>query len=71
MKDIEDRVIHFWFEELTPKNWFEKSADLDNKISSEFKELHRRAHLGELYKLRETSLGRLSEVIILDQILIC
>lgn len=67
MKDTEEKVLKFWFEELSPKNWFEKSDELDARIITEFKDLHTRAHLGELYKLRKTPLGRLSEIIILDQ----
>jgi uncharacterized protein (DUF924 family) len=67
MKDIEDKVLNFWFKELTPKNWFEKNIELDRKITKEFGDLHSKAHSGELSELRKTTLGRLSEIIILDQ----
>ena len=32
MNNIENKVMSFWFEELTPKNWFEKSDELDHRI---------------------------------------
>ena len=67
MKNIEEKVINFWFKELKPKNWFEKSDELDDKILKNFKDLQTRASSSELFELRQTSLGRLSEIIILDQ----
>jgi uncharacterized protein (DUF924 family) len=60
-------VIEFWFDELTPDQWFAKSAELDSLIHRRFGECHRAAAAAELYEWREQPLGRLAEVIVLDQ----
>ncbi|MGB2255847.1 MAG: DUF924 family protein [Spongiibacter marinus] len=60
-------VIEFWFDELTPGQWFAKSAELDSLIAKRFGVCHRAAAAAELYKWREQPLGRLAEVIVLDQ----
>ena len=60
-------VIEFWFDELTPDQWFAKSAELDSLIAKRFGVCHRAAAAAELYKWREQPLGRLAEVIVLDQ----
>lgn len=61
------QVLDFWFKELTPAQWWQKSDALDQLISQRFSKLHQQAQLGELFSWRETALGRLAEVIILDQ----
>ncbi len=60
-------VLNFWFEELKPAQWWRKDRDVDHTIVSRFGELHRAAARGELYLWRYQSLGRLAEIIILDQ----
>ena len=60
-------VIEFWFDELTPDQWFAKSAELDSLINSRFGECHRAGAAAELYEWRDQPLGRLAEVIVLDQ----
>ncbi|MCB0377885.1 MAG: DUF924 domain-containing protein [Bdellovibrionales bacterium] len=60
-------VIRFWFEELSPKDWWRKSEELDQKISDRFLNIHTQAIKGELYLWRETPEGRLAEIIVLDQ----
>ena len=60
-------VINFWFEELEPKQWFQKSDQLDLSICRRFGELHTQAIAGELHRWRETALGSLAELIVLDQ----
>lgn len=62
-----NEVINFWFSELSPADWFAKSAVLDAQISQRFVKLHSAACLGECYSWRETALGRLAEIITLDQ----
>lgn len=63
-----EELLNFWFNELKPKDWFIKNLDLDKRISTNFKSLHKSATLGELYKWRDTSRGRLAEIILLDQL---
>ena len=60
-------VIHFWFTELSPKDWWVKSDSLDNKIKSRFLNAHLAAKNGELSHWRNTAHGRLAEIIVLDQ----
>ncbi len=60
-------VIKFWFEELNPKQWYTKNKKLDLKIKERFTSTHSAAGKGELYSWRKTPLGRLAEIIVLDQ----
>jgi uncharacterized protein (DUF924 family) len=34
------KVIEFWFEELTPKQWFDSSKEVDTKIVGHFVTVH-------------------------------
>ena len=43
-----EKVLDFWFEELTPKQWFTKDLALDEQIAERFGELHRQATQAEL-----------------------
>ena len=62
-----DDVIYFWFEELTPKDWFIKNTDLDKEIKKHFHDIYKRAAVGELVNWRYSPLSALAEVIVLDQ----
>ena len=62
-----DEIINFWFDEVGPQAWFTKDESLDKKIKEFFGELHGKATRGELREWRKTALGRLAEIIILDQ----
>ena len=60
-------VLDFWFEELTPAQWFKKDTELDRTISQRFGALHAQAARCECYAWRQTAQGRLAEIIVLDQ----
>ena len=60
-------VIHFWFHELTFKDWFSKNQPLDDTICRRYGVLHGHAAQGELYQWRSSPIGRLAEIIVLDQ----
>lgn len=60
-------VIEFWFNEITPKQWFEKDADFDQTIKDRFLMTHQAAAQGELYSWRSCAEGCLAEIIVLDQ----
>ena len=62
-----DTVIAFWFEELEPAQWFVMDAELDDTIRERFAPLHAAAAAGELWRWRDTPLGRLAEIVVLDQ----
>jgi len=61
------QVIDFWFAEIKPAQWWGADADLDHVIVERFGALHAGAVRCELYKWRVHPLGRLAEVIVLDQ----
>ena len=61
------KIIEFWFEELAPEQWWQKDKALDGLILKRFEAIHQQACQCELYKWRDTALGRLAEIIVLDQ----
>ena len=65
-KNIEN-VLHFWFEEIEPRQHWIKDATLDEHIAARFGALHDQAKTGSLADWRESPEGRLAEIIILDQ----
>ncbi len=60
-------ILDFWFEELTPQDWWRKSDVLDQQIMERFGHLHWAASHGECAAWRDSGLGRLAEIIVLDQ----
>ncbi|KPQ23382.1 MAG: hypothetical protein HLUCCA13_14020 [Halomonas sp. HL-48] len=60
-------VLDFWFETLTPAQWFKKDPELDRAIAARFESLHAQAGQCECYAWRQTAHGRLAEIIVLDQ----
>ncbi|MBE9536239.1 MAG: DUF924 domain-containing protein [Proteobacteria bacterium] len=62
-----DKIIHFWFMESKPEQWFKKDEAYDSLIAERFSSLHGMAASCELYGWRDKALGRLAEIIILDQ----
>ena len=60
-------VLSFWFNELTPEQWFKTVPAVDDAIHTRFTATHTAASRGELFEWRETSNGRLAEIIVLDQ----
>lgn len=60
-------VLDFWFEEITPAQWWKKDPEFDQLIQTRFSDIHHRANQGELHSWRATPQGRLAEIIVLDQ----
>lgn len=60
-------IIEFWFAQIDPKQWWQKDETFDRLISDRFNPIHHQATLCELYPWRAEPLGRLAEIIILDQ----
>ena len=60
-------VLHFWFKETTPQQWFKADADFDQQVRQRFGALHRQAAQGELQAWRQHPHGRLAEIVVLDQ----
>jgi len=61
------RIISFWFEQSEAKDWFQKNSQYDQKIIELFSDVHRAASMGELVDWRNSALGALAEIIVLDQ----
>ncbi len=62
-----DTILTFWFEELEPQQWWQSDAAVDAEIDQRFHPLHHAACAGELSDWRRTAMGRLAEIIVLDQ----
>ncbi len=60
-------ILDFWFSELTPKDWFQVSTELDQKIKFQFEETLLMAKDNQLVDWRIFPEGRLAEIIVLDQ----
>ena len=60
-------VLHFWFSESTPQQWFAKDDGFDATIRTRFAPLHASAARAELWSWRTDAAGRLAELIVLDQ----
>lgn len=67
MKEGAHGIIDFWFETLEPKQWRTNDPELHQQISKRFSEVHRKANAGELFAWRYSAIGRLAEIIVLDQ----
>ncbi len=61
------KVLSFWFEQLTPQEWFAGGETLDKTITEKFAALLKSAEKAELFAWRNTAQGRLAEIIVLDQ----
>ena len=60
-------IIDFWFHALKPAQWFKASFELDHLIRERFRAAHLAASRCETYGWRDTAVGRLAEIIVLDQ----
>ncbi|MBS97307.1 MAG: hypothetical protein CMI01_01335 [Oceanospirillaceae bacterium] len=60
-------VLEFWFDELTPAQWWKKDEALDQLITDRFGGLFEKARKSELFGWRRVADGRLAEIIMLDQ----
>lgn len=60
-------VLTFWFQELSPRQWFAKDDSLDLLISERFGAMHAGLSRCEGWLWRSTAEGRLAEILVLDQ----
>ena len=60
-------IIDFWFREIKPENWFKKSDTLDLLMTERYIALHASVVAGEHSSWRSEPLGRLAEIIVIDQ----
>jgi uncharacterized protein (DUF924 family) len=62
-----EEVIRFWFEEISPKQWWAREPAFDRELARRFGPTHAAAERCELYTWREQPAGRVAEVVVLDQ----
>ena len=62
-----EQIIGFWFSTLEPKQWFTGGETVDKMIEDQFGDLIDAALRGDLWHWRQTALGRLAEILVLDQ----
>jgi len=60
-------IIKFWFIETPSEFWFKKDENFDRLIDKNFSDVFNVAAAGELFHWRRTAIGRLAEIIVLDQ----
>lgn len=61
------KILTFWFQDLSPSDWYKVDPKLDEKITFLFSETMNSAISGELFNWRTEPQGRLAEIIVLDQ----
>ncbi len=67
MRDTKQEIIHFWFEETQPQQWFQKSPDFDALVRNRFSTIYEMAKDGLCNNWSSDAEGALALVIVLDQ----
>ncbi|OMH25296.1 DUF924 family protein [Motiliproteus sp. MSK22-1] len=60
-------IIDFWFKEVTPQQKWKKDPAFDQMLKERFLDINQAAANCELFGWRINPLGRLAEIIVLDQ----
>ncbi len=60
-------ILKFWFDDHGAADWFGAKPELDRAIAVQFTETHEALVRGEGWSWRTSSLGRLAEIVVLDQ----
>lgn len=60
-------LLEFWFHDMHQALWFSRNNDFDTLCKQRFHPLWQAACRGELFHWRDSSRGRLAEIILLDQ----
>jgi uncharacterized protein (DUF924 family) len=67
MRDTQSEIIHFWFEELEPQQWFQQSDSVDDEIKERFAVTHEMAADGLCNHWAIDAEGSLALILVLDQ----
>ena len=62
-----DEILHFWFEELSRKDWFRKDEALDSTIATRFGAIYHELRAGVPASWLDTPEGVLAAILVLDQ----
>jgi len=67
MKDYQNIIIDFWFNQTQPKQWFQVSKEFDQGILEKFEEPYNMAVSGSFSEWKNSADGILAYCILLDQ----
>jgi len=67
MRDTQQEILHFWFEELEPQQWFQQNDAVDEEIRERFAVTHEMAADGLCNHWAVDADGSLALIIVLDQ----
>lgn len=67
MRDVKQEILHFWFEETQPAQWFQKNDDFDTLIRERFLGIYRLAADGVCDLWRDEAEGCVALCVVLDQ----
>ncbi len=67
MRDTKYEIIHFWFDETEPQQWFQSNPAFDEKIRDRFGVMYDMAKDGLCNKWAVDAEGALALIIVLDQ----
>lgn len=67
MRDTQQEILHFWFEETRPSQWFQKNAEFDALIRERFVVTYDMARDGLCDGWKRDAKGCLALCILLDQ----
>ena len=67
MRDSQKEILHFWFEELDPQQWFQQSDVVDAEINERFAVAHQMAAEGLSNHWADNAEGALALILVLDQ----
>ena len=67
MRDVKADILNFWFDEIQPEQWFQKSDDFDRQIIDRFATDFDQAVQGKFDGWTDIAEGSLALIILLDQ----
>lgn len=67
MKDSQEDILKFWFEDTSPQQWFQVNPDFDAGIRTRFHAQYEKAKAGILDDWRKNADGCLALCLLLDQ----
>ena len=67
MRDSKQEVIHFWFKETQPQQWFQKNDQFDEQVKERFLSVYELARDGLCDGWKNSAEGCLALCVVLDQ----
>ena len=67
MKDIQEDILRFWFEDTSPQLWFQVNPDFDAMITEKWNASYEMGAAGHYEEWKNSADGALAYCILLDQ----